>query len=189
MSSSLDLTALLLDWVAGDEDALERLAPVIYEDLKRIARNRLRGERAGHTLQPTALVNEAYMRLVDQERVQWTCRAHFFAVAARIMRRVLVDHARRRQAGKRQAQAEAITLDQAAGLAQPQDVDLIRLDDALKDLAQLDPRQSRIVELRFFAGLTIDETAAVLEISPATVKVDWKMAKARLFRELVPEPA
>ena len=183
-ADSGDLTGLLLDWVAGDEDALERLTPAIYEDLKRIARNRLRGERAGHTLQPTALVNEAYLRLVDQSRAQWTCRAHFFSVAARIMRRVLVDHARRRQAGKRHAQAAAITLDEAAGLAQPRDVDLVRLDDALCDLAKLDPRQSRIVELRFFAGLTIEETAAVLEVSPATVKLDWKMAKARLFREL-----
>ncbi len=179
-----DLTVLLLDWMAGDEDALERLTPAIYEDLKRIAHNRLRGERAGHTLQPTALVNEVYLRLVDQKRVQWTCRAHFFSVAARLMRRVLVDHARRRQAGKRHAQAAAITLDLAAGLAEPQDVDLMRLDDALKDLGKLDPRQSRIVELRFFAGLTIEETAAVLKISPATVKLDWKMARAWLFREL-----
>ncbi len=179
-----DLTGLLLDWMAGDDDALERLTPVIYEDLKRIARNRLRGERSGHTLQPTALVNEAYLRLVDQERVQWTCRAHFFAVSARIMRRILVDHARRRRAGKRGAQAAAITLDAAAGVAEPLDVDLVRLDDALKDLTRRDRRQGRIVELRFFAGLTIDETAAVLRVSPATVKLDWAMARAWLFSEL-----
>ncbi len=184
MTPSQDVTDLLLNWVAGDEGALERLAPAIYEELKKIARNRLRSERPGHTLQPTALVNEAYLRLVDQKRVEWTCRAHFFAVAARIMRRVLVDHARRRQADKRHAQAAATTLDEAVDIGAQQDVDLIQLDDALKDLARLDPRQNRIVELRFFAGLTIDETAAVLRISPATVKLDWKMAKARLFREI-----
>lgn len=178
-----DLTVLLLDWVAGDEDALERLTPAIYEDLKKIARNRLRGERNGHTLQPTALVNEAYLRLVDQERVQWTCRAHFFAVSARVMRRILVDHARRRQAEKRGGQAPAITLD-TAGIMESRGVDLVRLDDALRDLAKRDGRQSRIVELRFFAGLTIPETAAVLGVSAATVKLDWAMARAWLFRQL-----
>ncbi len=182
MTVSGDLTGLLLDWVAGADGALERLTPAIYEDLKKIARNRLRGERGGHTLRPTALVNAAYRRPVDQERVRWTCRAHFFAVSARIMRRILVDHARRRRADKRGAAATVITLD--AGMAESRDVDLVRLDDALKDLAEKDPRQARIVELRFFAGLTIDETAAVLRISPATVKLDWKMARAWLFQEL-----
>lgn len=183
-SSSGDLTALLLDWVAGEEDALARLTPVIYEDLKKIARNRLKDERVGHTLQPTALVNEAFMRLVNQKRVRWSSRAHFFAVSARIMRRILVDHARRRRADKRHGLAAAVTLDIASDLAEPKRIDLVRLDDALETLVKLDPRQSRIVELRFFAGLTIAETAEALRISAATVKVDWAMAKAWLFNEL-----
>lgn len=183
-TSPEDLTGLLLDWQAGDGDALERLTPLVYQGFKRLAGKRLQGERPGHTLQPTALVHEAYLRLVDQERVEWQSRAQFFALAARIMRRILVDHARKRSADKRHGQAVAISLDDAPDAALPHDLDLVRLDDALGDLAKLDPRQSRIIELRYFGGLTIDETAAALEISPATVKVDWKMAKAWLFDQL-----
>lgn len=179
-----DVTALLLNWQAGDPDALERLTPLVYRQLKRLAGGHLRGERPGHTLQPTALVHEAFLRLVDQGRVRWKSRAHFFAIASHLMRRILVDYARRRRADKRQAEALAISLDEAPDVAEPRDVDLVRLDDALEELAKLDERQSRIIELRFFGGLTIEETAEVLDISPATVKVDWKMAKAWLFGEL-----
>ena len=183
-ASPEDLTGLLLAWQAGDGDALERLTPLVYQGLKKTAGKHLRGERPGHTLQPTALVHEAYLRLIDQNRVEWRSRAQFFALAARIMRRILVDHARRRSADKRRDGAVAVSLDDAPDAALPRDVDLVRLDDALDDLAQLDPRQSRIIELRYFGGLTIDETAAALEISPATVKLDWKMAKAWLFDQL-----
>ncbi len=183
-ASPEDLTGLLLDWQAGDRDALERLTPRVYQGLKRLAGKHLKGERPGHTLQPTALVHEAYLRLVDQQRVEWRSRAQFFALAARLMRRILVDHARRRRADKRHAGAVAVSLDDAPDAAPPLDVDLVRLDDALDDLAKLDRRQSRIIELRYFGGLTIDETAAALDISPATVKLDWKMAKAWLFDQL-----
>ncbi len=179
-----DLTRLLLDWQAGDDNALGRLTPLVYEGLKKLAAKNLRGERPGHTLQPTALVNEAYLRLVDQERMHWKSRAHFFAIAAQIMRRILVDHARRRGTEKRRAQAVAVSLDDALGVAEERDVDLVRLDEALDALAELDSRQSRIIELRFFGGLTIDETAEVLRVSRATVKLDWTMAKAWLFDQL-----
>lgn len=184
--TSTSVTELLLDWEAGDEDALERLMPLVYEELYLRAAGFLRRERRGHTLQPTALVNEAYLRLVDQKRMRWKNRAQFLGVAARMMRRILVDHARRRRADKRGGDAVVLPLDEVLGLAQGSDVDLdlVALDDALKVLAELDERQSRIVELRFFGGLSIDETATVLGISPATVKLDWSMARAWLFDQL-----
>jgi len=198
-----DLTDLLEEWRAGDQEALERLMPRVYDELRRLARHYLARERPGHTLQATALVHEAYLRLLDQKRVRWQSRAHFFALAATSMRRILTNHARDRRAAKRGGGALTLTLDEAlvatpapaagggsgpgevAGAwAGVRGVDLIALDDALEALAALDPRQARVVELRFFAGLTIDETAEVLGISPATVKLDWKLARAWLFREL-----
>lgn len=179
-----NVTGLLAAWQAGDEEALGRLTPQVYQQLKRLAGGHLKSERKGHTLQPTALVHEAFVRLVDQKQVRWKSRAHFFGIASHLMRRILVDYARRRNAEKRQAAAVAISLDEAAEVPAREDIDMIRLDDALDDLAELDPRQSRIVELRFFGGLTVRETAHVLGISPATVKLDWAMARAWLFDQL-----
>lgn len=183
-TSPKDLTALLLDWRNGDEDALGCLIPMVHKQLKRLAGGHLRGERVGHTLQPTALVNEAYLRLIDQKRVQWKSRAHFFGIASHLMRRILVDHARRRQADKRHGQAMAVSLDEALSATNTRDVDLVRLDDALTDLAARCPRQSRIIELRFFGGLTIEETAHVIKVSAATVKLDWAMAKSWIFSQI-----
>lgn len=184
ISTTTNVTRLLLDWDAGDSSALDRLMPVVSEELHRRASQYFRRERASHTLQPTALVNEVYLRLVDQRRVGWQNRAHFFAISARILRRVLVDHARRRKAAKRGD--TAVTLGAAAlvDAGASRDVDLIALDDALEELAELEPRQCRVIELRFFGGLTIKETAEVLEVSPATVKLDWNMARAWLFNSL-----
>jgi len=186
-----DVTALLLQWQGGDTEALERLVPLVYRQLKRLAGGHLRDERCGHTLQPTALAHEAYLKLVDQDRVRWRNRTHFFSIASHLMRRILVDHARKQRAEKRQAQAFAVSIDDALeeclGVAEPFDLDLLRLDDALHALSRLDPRQSRVVELRFFGGLTIAETAEVLQISPATVKVDWNLAKAWLYNQLKKE--
>jgi RNA polymerase sigma factor (TIGR02999 family) len=184
MSTQTEVTQLLLDWAAGDEAALEQLLSAIYEDLHRQAVGCLRHERAGHTLQPTALINEVYLKLVDQSRVRWRNRSQFFAVAAQLMRRILVDYARRRGRDKRGGGAVRVPLEAVPGVGGERDVDLVALDEALEELAELSPRQSRVVELRFFAGLTIDETAEVLEISPATVKIDWRMARAWLFRRL-----
>ncbi len=184
MSTPTDVTQLLLDWRAGDEVALGRLMPVIYEDLHRQAAGYLRHERVDHTLQPTALINEVYLKLIDQNRIRWRNRAQFFGVAAQLMRRILVDHARKRRRGKRGGGAIRVPLEAAAGAGGERDVDLVALDGALDDLAKLSPRQGRVVELRFFAGLTIDETAEVLDVSPATVKIDWRMARAWLFRHL-----
>ena len=194
-----EVTALLLAWEGGDPEALERLLPLVYDELRRIGERQLRGERAGQTLQPTAVVHEAYLRLVDQSRANWQNRSHFYAVAARMMRRVLVDHARRRGRVKRGAGAPRISFDEAEAhipseggdridridRIEPIDlVDLIDLHDALERLGQLDAEQARIVELRYFGGLTIEETAAVLGSSPATVKRDWSSARAWLYREL-----
>ena len=178
------VTKLLLDWESGDPGVEERLMPLLYDDLHRRAEHYLRRERRGHTLQPTALVNEAYLRLVDQKRAGWKCRAQFFGVAAQAMRRILVDHARRRSTEKRGDGVSILPLDEAIGSPWKRDADLVALDDALEALAKLAPRASRVVELRFFGGLTIDETAAALEISPATVKTDWQQAKAWLYRQL-----
>jgi RNA polymerase sigma factor (TIGR02999 family) len=181
---STEVTQLLLDWEAGDQEAMESLIPLVYEDLHLRARGFLRRERAGHTLQPTALVNEAYLRLVDQKRVRWHNRAQFFGVAAKMMRRILVDHARKRHAAKRGDGLSVLPLDEAAASPYQRDADLVALDDALQILADLDVRACRVVELRFFGGLSIDEAAQVLEVSPATVKNDWSKARAWLYREV-----
>ena len=178
------VTSLLLSWGRGDPDAIERLAPLVYGELRRLARRELRGERAAHTLQPTALVHEAYLRLVGQRGVSWQNRAHFFAVASRVMRRILVDHARSRNAAKRGSGGRTVCLAEAGPLGQQRPADLIALDDALTGLAAIDPRQSRIVELRFFGGLTVEEAAHVTGLSPRTIKREWRMAKAWLGREI-----
>lgn len=178
------VTRLLVDWSRGDAAALERLTPLVYGELKRLAGRYLRRERPDHTLQSTALVHEAYLRLIDQRSVAWQNRAHFFGVAAQLIRRILVDHARSKHAAKRGANAVKLSLDDIVETPRQRDLDLVALDDALGTLGELDPQQSRIVELRFFAGLSIEETAEVLHISPATVKRDWTAAKAWLYREL-----
>jgi RNA polymerase sigma factor (TIGR02999 family) len=177
------VTRLLVRWTDGDGAALDELMPLVYDELRRLAQAYLRRESVGHTLQSTALVHEAYIRLIDQ-RVSWQNRAHFFAIAAQSMRRILVDHARSRNAAKRGDGACRVTLDEGLIEAQQRDVDVIALDEALTNLAKLDPQQGQIVELRFFAGLSIEDTAEVLKISPATVKRDWAMAKAWLYREM-----
>jgi len=176
------VTQLLAAWNAGDEHARDRLIPIVYADLRRMARRYMRRERDGHTLQPTELVHEAFMRLVDSG-ADWQGRAHFFAVAAQVMRRILVDHARTRQAAKRGSGAPALVLEDVAAPIHS-DVDLLALDDALRLLGDLDPRQCQVVELRFFGGLSVEETAEVLGISTATVKREWQMAKAWLYRQL-----
>jgi RNA polymerase sigma factor (TIGR02999 family) len=179
-----DVTLLLSRLRQGDDRALERLMPLVHDELRRLARYHMRGERAGHTLQPTALAHEAYMRLVDLDRIDWRGRAHFFAVAAGIMRRILIDHARKRRAARRGGGAAHVSLDEGAGVADQRPEELVALDDAMGRLAELDPRQERIVELRFFGGLSVDETAAVLGISARTVKREWAVARAWLRAEL-----
>src|SRR5579872_1601601 len=177
-----DVSKLLRAWSDGDQSALDRLTPIVYDELRRLARRYMRRERLGHSLQATALVNEAYMRLVDYKRMQWQNRAHFFAVSAQVMRRILVDHARRRNL-KRGAGVRNVLLDEAA-LGSGRAMDLVALDDAMNALARLDPRKVQIVEMRFFGGLTVEETAEVLKVSPATVRRDWSIAKLWLYREL-----
>jgi RNA polymerase sigma factor (TIGR02999 family) len=179
-----DVTQLLAQWRSGDREALDRLMPLVYQELRAIAGRYLRNERPGHTLQSTALVHEAYVRLIDQTRSDWRSRAHFFGVAATIIRNILVDHARARNAVKRGGAAAALSLDDALEMPQNRGVDLIAIDDALLTLSRLDPQQSRIVELRFFGGLTIEETAEALGISAATVKRDWVLAKTWIFKTL-----
>ena len=171
-------------WRDGDDDALGRLIPVVEAELRQIARRCMRGERAGHSLQATALVNEAYVRLVNARRVRWQDRAHFLAISARLMHRVLVDHARARLNQKRGGGAERVTLVDGVAGSDERPHDVIALDDALSALAAVDERKSRVVELRFFGGLTVEETAQVLDVSGDTVIRDWKLAKAWLFREL-----
>jgi RNA polymerase sigma factor (TIGR02999 family) len=171
-------------WSAGDESALQRLMPVVHAELRRLARREMRRERAGHTLQTTALVNEAYLRLVDMSGVSWNDRAHFFAMSARLMRRILVDHARSRLYQKRGGGAKVVSFDEGLTVAREPSANLVALDDALKALATLDERKSQVVELRFFGGLSVDETAAALDVSPSTVLRDWRLAKAWLLREL-----
>ncbi len=183
-ASSERVSKLLLNWGQGDQGAREALIPLVYDELRRLARRYLRRERPDHTLQSAALVNEAYLRLIRQEQPQWQNRAHFFGVAAQLMRHILVDHARNRAAAKRGAGAPRLTLDPDIALPQERDVDLIALDDALNQLAALDPQQSRLVELRFFGGLSIEETSVVLGVSPATVKREWATARAWLQREM-----
>ena len=181
-----DVTELLQLWSGGRKDAFDELLPLIYAELRRLASSYLRRERRDHTLQATALVHEAFLKLVDQRAVRWQNRAHFFGIAAQAMRRILVDHARARAAGKRGDGARPVALDDAMLLTDAPDVDVLALDEALTRLAVLDPQQSRVVELRFFGGLTMDETAEVLHISPATVGRDWTLAKAWLYAELRP---
>jgi RNA polymerase sigma factor (TIGR02999 family) len=179
-----EVTGLLLAWRSGDAAALERLVPLVYAELRRLAHRQMRGERVGHTLETSALVNETYLRLVDSQRVRWQGRAHFFAICAQLMRRVLVDHARSRRSLKRGGEAVSIALDDAqVGSASP-DANLLALDEALTKLATVDPRKSRVVELRHFGGLSVVETAEALEVSPVTVMRDWRVAKLWLLREL-----
>lgn len=181
-----DVTQLLAQWSSGDEAALERLLPLVYGELRRLASAYLRRERSNHTLQSTALVHEAFMRMVHQHDVQWKNRAHFFAIAAQMIRRILVDYARSQHAEKRGSGAVKLALDEAMAVPQAaaNDVDLLGLNDALDKLAAMDERQSRIVELRFFAGLSIEETAEVMSLSPASIKREWSTARAWLFREM-----
>jgi RNA polymerase sigma factor (TIGR02999 family) len=182
--SSTRINKLLADWGQGNEVAREALIPVVYNELRRQARRYLRGERPDHTLESAALVNEAYLRLIRQEAPAWQNRAHFFGVAAQLMRHILVDHARNRLAAKRGAGAPLLALDPELAPAQKPGIDLVALDDALSKLAALDSQQGRLIELRFFGGLSIEETAVVLGISPATVKREWVTARAWLRREL-----
>jgi len=184
MDTARDVTQLLSLWSGGDRAALEPLMEAVYGELRHLAHSYLRRERPGNTLQSTALVHEAYLRLIDQKSVTWQNRAHFFGIAANMMRRILVDHARSRKASKRGAGISILTLDDAVAGSGPRDLNLIVLDHALEHLAEIDPQQSRIVELRFFAGLSIEDTAEVLKISPATVKREWAIAKAWLYREM-----
>jgi RNA polymerase sigma factor (TIGR02999 family) len=184
MTSQHEITRLLADWSNGDQQALEKLTPLVYEELRRLAKYYLKQERPGHTLQSTALVHEAYLKLIGQHDMRWQNRAQFLGIAAKLIRRILVDYARNRYAQKRGAAAPKLSLDEALAAPAGRDLDLVGLDDALKDLAKFDERQSRIVELRFFGGLSVEETAHVLQISPATVKREWTAAKAWLFREM-----
>ena len=177
------IAQLLADWANHDPAARERLVPIVYDELRRLAHHYMRGERAGHTLQTTALVNEVYLRLAGIDGLQWRNRAHFFAMVATLMRRVLVDYGRQRQRDKRGAGVSVVTLDENA-VAPQAAVDIIALDEALERLAAVDPQQSRVVELRFFAGLSVEETAEAIGISPATVKRDWATAKLWLYAEL-----
>lgn len=184
MAPSRGVTALLSDWSRGDATALTQLLPLVYAELRRIAARQLRGERATHTLQPTALVHEVYLRLVDQRQVDWQDRAHFLSVAAQTMRRILVDHARRHDARKRGDGVPCLSIDDAAEIAAAGEMPLLALDEALCRLERVDPELARIVELRAFGGLTIEEAAHVLKVSPSTAKRDWRTAKAWLNREL-----
>jgi RNA polymerase sigma-70 factor, ECF subfamily len=177
-----DVSVLLRAWTDGDKQALEKLTPIVYEELHRLARYYMSGERTGHSLQTTALVNEAYLRLTDYKRMRWQNRAHFFAVSAQLMRRILVDHARRRNL-KRGAGIQHVWLEDTAVVGE-RDEDLVALDDALQALARFDSRKARVVELRFFGGLNVDETAEVLKVSPITVMRDWSSARAWLYREM-----
>jgi RNA polymerase sigma factor (TIGR02999 family) len=183
-ASSNEVTLLLRAWGEGDVQALDRLAPIVYQELHRIARGYMARERTDHTLQTTALVNEAYVRLVDARQVTWHDRAHFFAVCARAMRRILVDHARSRGYVKRGGGKLRVQFDEAFGMAWSADSNLLELDEALDRLSILDPRKARVIEMRFFGGLSVEETAEALGISPETVMRDWKLARAWLYREL-----
>jgi RNA polymerase sigma factor (TIGR02999 family) len=185
--SQKSITQLLEEWRDGDETALDRLVPLVYEELRRLAHQYMRRERPGHTLQTTALVNEAYLRLVDHRGMRWQNRAHFYAVAAQAMRRILIDHARSRKYLKRGGDVKMIQLEEAATVVQKQAADLIALDDALSELAAIDPRKSKIVEMRYFGGMSVEETAEALDVSPVTVMRDWSTAKAWLLRALSPD--
>ncbi len=187
-SSRQEVTQLLGDWSSGDAGALERLIPLVQPELHRLAHHYMSRERAGHTLQTTALINEAYLRLADQTKPQWKNRNHFVAAAAQLMRRIMVDHARERLALKRGGGAVRVTLDESAWVTASRSEELLALDEALESLAALDPRKSQIVELRYFGGLTAEETADFLDLSLRTVEREWTMAKAWLYRELSEKP-
>jgi len=178
------VTQLLLAWSEGDQTALERLIPLVYEELRKRAREHMRRERPGHSLQTTGLVNEVYLRLVDLNQLRWQNRAHFFAIAAQLMRQILVDYARARRYAKRGGWGRQVSLDEAAIVSKTRSAEFIALDDALKGLATIDPRKSQIVELRYFGGLSVKETAEVLKISPRQVAREWNLARAWLHREL-----
>ena len=183
-SSPTHVTDLLVAWSGGDEQALEKLMPLVHGELRRLARRQMAGERQGHTLQTTALINEAYLRLIDLTRIRWQDRAHFLAISARLMRRILVDHARTRRYAKRGGGAAKVSLDEALVVTSDPRPDLVALDDALKALAAVDSRKSQVVEMRFFGGLSVEETAEALGVSPQTVMRDWHLAKVWLLREL-----
>jgi len=182
MAATEGVTQLLIDWSSGNREALDELMPLVSDELRRLARRHMARERRDHTLQTSALINEAYLRLVDQKDLNWQNRAHFFAVAAQVMRHILIDHARRYHYAKRGAGAQKISLDEAAILTEQRAAEFVALDDALASLAKLDPRRSEIVELRFFGGLSIEETAEVMKISATTVQREWRAAKAWLSR-------
>ena len=185
ISSEPDVTELLDEWRRGDHAALDRLTPLVYDELRRIAHRYMRAERGGHTLETTALVNEAYLRLANQQRVEWRDRAHFFAVTAQVMRHVLIDHARRRRYAKRGGtEAQQVPLEEAHAMTTERAAELLALDEALEKLAQLDPRKARTVELRYFGGLSLEETADVLEVSVMTVRRDWRAARAWLYKRM-----
>ncbi|HYP28675.1 MAG TPA: sigma-70 family RNA polymerase sigma factor [Blastocatellia bacterium] len=188
MASSSEVTELLIEWCNGDRTALERLVPLVEKELHRLAHNYMNREDPGHTLQTTALVNEAFLRLMDQNRVRWQNRAHFFAIAAKIMRRILLNYARDQKRDKRGGGAIHVSLSEDDIISAERSVELIALDEALTRLASLDERKSRVVELRYFGGLSVDETAEVLMVSPITVMRDWNLARAWLARELTNEP-
>jgi RNA polymerase sigma-70 factor, ECF subfamily len=179
-----EVSQLLIEWRQGNQEALDRLMPLVYDELRRLASRKLRRERPDHTFQTTALVHEAYLKLIDQQQANWQNRAQFFAIAAQLMRRILVDYARERQAAKRGGDYIKLSLDEAVALSEEKNTDLLALDEALDRLAQLDPQQSRVVELRVFGGLSVEETAAALGISPRTVKREWSMARAWLHQQL-----
>ena len=184
MDKCANVTELLIDWNNGKDDALSALMDEVYSELRRLAHSYARKENSDQTLQTTALVNEAYVRLIDQSRVQWQNRAHFFGIAAQCMRRIVVDQARRRNALKRGGGADNLAFDDAIGISRAGEIDVERLNDALEALEQIDPRQAHVVELRFFGGLEVEEAAEVLKVSPATTKREWRSAKAWLHREL-----
>jgi RNA polymerase sigma factor (TIGR02999 family) len=182
--TSREITQLLLAWSDGDKQALDRLVPLVYDELRRLARNYMRKERAGQTLQTTALIHEAYLRLIDADRVQWRNRAHFFGIAARLMRQILVARARERGCQKRGGGAERVSLDEAMVIDERLDEDLVALDEALGELSQFDARTAQVVEMRFFGGLTEEEIAAALYVSTKTVRRDWRLARSWLRRKL-----
>lgn len=179
-----NITKLLVEWSDGNQSALDELYPLVYDELHRLARRYMSRERTGHTLQTTALINEAYVRLVDQRNVHWANRSHFFAISAQIMRRILIDHARRHAYAKRGGGAQQVSLEEVAAIVPEQGREMLRLDEALKSLAEMDPRRSQVVELRYFGGLNNEEIAGVLHISENTVTRDWNMARAWLYQQL-----
>jgi len=182
--STPGLTELLSDWQQGDQTALNKLTPLVYDELRRIAHRYVQRERNGHTLETTALVNEAYLRLAGQKKIEWQNRAHFFAVTAQVMRHILIDHARRRQYSKHGGDVRRVSLEEAQMMSHERASELVALDEALDELAKLDVRKSRVVELRYFGGLDLEETADVLEVSVMTVRRDWRVAKAWLYRRM-----